>query len=548
MALHVRLTVVLLGWSVIPTSTLYASELDTDEKTLQAAGMPTDGPGLLAFFHKQTANDAARRRVRTLIEQLGADTFEVREKASADLIALGPVALQQLQQARRQAEDIEVRRRARACMERIQVDCPVNVASAALRVLATRKPPGSAVALLAYLPGPYEDSLVEEIHSALVAVARRGEALDPALIGALASDRRECRIAAAVALCRAGAVEQRAAIRKLLQVPSADVRSPIAQELAIAGDKEAVPVLIELLAQLPLEQGGGIEELLYRVAGPTAPAVALRDEAGAAIKCRDAWRGWWRQHGERIDLAVLKDAERPLGYTLLVLMNDNRVVEWDRDGKPRWQIDRLASPLDAEVLPGQRVLIAEHDTKRVTERNFKGEVLWEKKLAFSPIHAQRLPGGNTFIATRNQLLEVDRAGKKEVVRYRTNGSLITARRYRDGRIGCIENGSYFELNADGTERRRFTVGPGVHTTNSLTLLPNGHLLIVSYGGGTVQEYDRAGKVVWNIGMTSPLCALRLPNGNTLVSSQQMVLVEFDRSGKEVGRREAKGHPCQIRRR
>ncbi len=548
MALHVRIGVALLGWSLIHVPSLLASELDSDEKTLQAAGIDTEGPALLAFFHKQAADDAARRRVLVLIEQLGADTFEARERASADLAALGPVALQQLRQARRQSEDIEVRRRARACMERIQADCPPSVAGAALRVLAARKPPGAAATLLAYLPGPYEDSLVEEIHSALVAVARRGRALDPALVGALGSERAECRVAAAVALCRVGAMDQRPAIRELLQDPSAEVRSPVAQELAIAGDRVAVPVLIELLAQLPLEQGGAIEELLYRLAGPTAPAVALRAEAGAAVKCRDAWRGWWRQHGEQINLAVLKDAERPLGYTLLVLLNDNRVVEWDRDGKPRWQIDRLAAPLDAEVLPGQRVLIAEHDTKRVTERSFKGEVLWEKKLAFSPIHAQRLPNGNTFIATRNQLLEVDRAGKKEVLRYRSGGSIITARRYSDGRIGCVENGSYFELNADGTERRRFAVGPGVHTTNSLTLLPNGHLLIVSYGGGTVQEYDRAGKIVWSIGMATPLCALRLPNGNTLVSSQQMVLIEFDRAGKEVGRREAKGHPCQIRRR
>jgi hypothetical protein len=548
MALHVRVAVALVGWSLFHISSLHASDLDTDEKALQAAGIATDGPGLLAFFRKQTADDAARRQVRTLIAQLGADSFEAREKASADLVALGPVALQQLRQARHQAEDIEVRRRARACMERIQADCPASVAGTALRLLAARKPPGAAAALLAYLPGPYEDSLVEEIHSALVAVARRDKALDPALVGALSSDREECRVAAAVALCRVGAVEQRPAIRKLLVDPSAHVRSPVAQELAIAGDKEAVPVLIELLAQLPLEQGGALEELLYRLAGTTAPATALRAEAGAAVKCRDAWRDWWRQHGEHIDVAVLKDAERPLGYTLLVLLNDNRVVEWDRNGKPRWQIDRLAAPLDAEVLPGQRVLIAEHDTKRVTERSFKGEVLWEKKLPFAPIHAQRLPNGNTFIATRNQLLELDRAGEKEVIRYRSGGSIITARRYADGRIGCIENGSYFELNADGTERRRFAVGPGVHTTNSLTLLPNGHLLIVSYGGGTVQEYDRAGKVVWNVGMTSPLCALRLPNGNTLVSSQQMILVEFDRAGKEVGHREARGHPCQIRRR
>src|SRR5262249_23523004 len=153
----------------------------------------------------------------------------------------------------------------------------------------------------------------------------------------------------------------------------------------------------------------------------------------------------------------------------------------------------------------------------------------------------------TFIATRRLLLEVDRSGK-EVVRYHSPNTIITARRFRDGRIGCIEKGSYLELGAGGKEAKRFAVGVGVYTTNALTLLPHGHLLITSYGGGTVQEYDPSGKVVWQVNTSRPLCAVRLPGGNTLVSSQDMVLVEFDRAGKEIGRREAQGHPCQIRRR
>ena len=52
----------------------------------------------------------------------------------------------------------------------------------------------------------------------------------------------------------------------------------------------------------------------------------------------------------------------------------------------------------------------------------------------------------------------------------------------------------------------------------------------------MQEYDRAGKVVWQIKMGRPLCAVRLPGGNTVVSSQDMVLIEFNRAGKEVGQR------------
>jgi hypothetical protein len=307
-------------------------------------------------------------------------------------------------------------------------------------------------------------------------------------------------------------------------------------------------VLVELLGQLPPEQAQQAEELLYLLAGPKAPAMPLGRDMAGQHKCRDVWLAWWRENGEHLDMTALKDRERQLGYTLLVLLNDNRVVEWDRNGKLRWQITGLASPLDAEVLAGRRVLIAEHDTKRVTERTLKGEVLWEKKLSEPPIHAQRLANGSTFIATRKQLVEVDRAGI-EVLRYHSDSNgIITARRYRDGRIGCIEKGSYVELDELGIQRRRFAAPPGVFTTNALTLLPNGHLLIAAYGGGTVQEYDRAGEVVWQVKLGRPLCALRLPGGNTLVSSQDMVLVEYDRAGKEVARRDAPGHPCQIRRR
>ncbi|HEY7158152.1 MAG TPA: HEAT repeat domain-containing protein [Gemmataceae bacterium] len=548
------MTVQVRVWLVAVCCTLTVSPLSSavatsdDEQLLRAAGLATDGPSLLAFFRKQTADEATLRRARALIVQLGSDSFRVREKASRELATFSPAILSLLRRTIRETSDLEVRRRARDCAEEIQARAPAAVAAAAARLLALRRPPGTAETLLAFLPGPYEDTVTEAIQDTLAVIARLNGSAS-IFAASLASPASARRAAAAVALCRLDSSVHWPAVRKLLHDREANVRVRVAEELATAGDKEAVPVLIELLAQLPAEQAGPIEELLYRLAGASSPQVPLGSEPDAQRKRGDAWRDWWRNNGASVEMTVLKDRERPLGYTLLVLLNDNRVIEWDRDGKPRWQIGGLASPLDAEVLPGGRVLIAEHDSKRVTERNSKGEVLWEEKLDQPPIHAQRLPGGATFIATRQQLLEVDRSGKREVIRYRSNGNaIITACRLRDGRIGCIENGSYFELDAGGKERKRFAVGPGVFTTNSLTPLVNGNLLVASYGGGTVQEYDRSGKIVWRIQMGRPLCALRLPNGNTLVSSQDMVLVEYDRSGKEVSRRAAPGHPCQIRRR
>ncbi len=548
MAPQVRALFAAVCWSTAAAAPVLAVEPAGDEQLLRSAGLATDDAALLDFFRKQTTGEELHRRTQTLIGQLGADSFLVREKGSGELVILGPAVVPLLRQAIRDNPDLEVRRRARACVEQIRMDRPSSIAAAAARLLAVRQPDGAAETLLAFLPGPYDDDVVEEVQAALVALARGDGRRNPLFVAALTSATPAQRTAAAVALCRASPIEDRSSVRRLLQDKEASVRLPVARELAIAGERDAVPVLIELLAQLPARQAAQAEELLYRLAGPAAPQVSLGDEPAARLPCRDAWRRWWRDEGGHVALSVLKDAERLLGYTLLVLLNDNRVVEWDREGKPRWQIKGLASPLDAEVLPGQRVLIAEHDTKRVTERNFQGEILWEKKLGESPIHAQRLPGGVTFIATRSRLLEVDRSGTKEVVRYRSDHNIITARRFSDGRVGCIEKGVYFERDADGKERRRFAVSRGVFTTNALTLLPNGNLLIAAYGGGIVQEYDRAGKVVWEVRLGRPLCAVRLPGGHTLVSSQDMVLLEYDRAGKEVARHAAPGHPCQVRRR
>jgi hypothetical protein len=549
MALRIRVWLIAVSWLMAVSPLSLAAEASDDEQLLRAAGLATDGPALLDFFRKQTADELTLRRARELNAQLGDDSFRVREKASRELAMFGPAILPLLRQTIRETPDLEVRRRARACAEEIQSRSPAALAEAAAHLLAQCRSPGTAETLLAFLPGPYDASVTEAIHDTLVAVARLNGGPAPVFVASLTSPTPARRIAAAVTLCRLSSVEHWPAVRKLLHDRQTDVRVQVAVELTTAGDKEAVPTLIELLAQLPVEQAGPVEELLYRLAGASSPQVSLSNSPDAQRRCRDAWSDWWHKHGEHVDMAMLKEGKRPLGYMLLVLLNDNRVVEWDREGKPRWQIDGLGAPLDAELLSSQRVLIAEHNTKRVTERNFKGEVLWEKKLTEPPIHAQRLPGGVTFIATRQQLLEVDRSGAREVVRYRSGSNdIITACRFRDGRIGCIEKGSYFELDARGKERKRFAIVPGVFTTNSLTPLPNGNLLIVAYGGGTVQEYDRSGKIVWQIQMGRPLCALRLPSGNTLVSSQDMVLVEYDRSGKEVARHMAQGHPCQIRRR
>jgi HEAT repeat protein len=94
--------------------------------------------------------------------------------------------------------------------------------------------------------------------------------------------------------------------RDLLKDPSPSVRLRAALVLAEAGDAEAVPVLIDLLADLPAEQRRPVEAVLTRLAGEWAPVLEFPrdDEVSRGIR-RDAWAGWWRRTDGVLLLATL---------------------------------------------------------------------------------------------------------------------------------------------------------------------------------------------------------------------------------------------------
>src|SRR5262249_14367765 len=76
-----------------------AEAVAEDQRILKAAGIALDGPALLDFFRKRTLTPAAQAKIEEAIRQLGDRTFRVREKATAELIAAGPVALAFLREA-----------------------------------------------------------------------------------------------------------------------------------------------------------------------------------------------------------------------------------------------------------------------------------------------------------------------------------------------------------------------------------------------------------------------------------------------------------------
>ncbi|MGH7169897.1 MAG: hypothetical protein ACRELG_06445, partial [Gemmataceae bacterium] len=175
--------------------------LANDEQILHAAGIAADDRSLLDFFRKQTLDAALSQRVGALTEQLGSDEFSIRERASKDLAALGPAILPLLRQTARVTNDPEVRQRARAVVDQLQRRQPADVAAAAARLLRRRQSPAAVETLLAFLPGPYDDSVRAEIETTLVAVVRTHREVCPSFVRALASVVPAQRAAAAVVLC-----------------------------------------------------------------------------------------------------------------------------------------------------------------------------------------------------------------------------------------------------------------------------------------------------------------------------------------------------------
>jgi hypothetical protein len=513
--------------------------LQQDDSALREAGVDTAGPGLLAFIHKHTASETDEGRVGKLIHLMGDHHYRARERATAELASLGGRAVPFLLVATNN-NDLEVARRAERCLQEIERGSGESLLVSAIRLAADRKPAGTARCLLDYLEGTDRDYLLHACLDALTEVAVEKGKPAPALVEELKSRHPRRRMAAAVALTRAGAVESRPAVRKLLNDPDSWARLQVGLALAAAGDREALLPLVELFGELPAAQTGLIEDLFYRAAvenwrAENPPAVPPARTAEQRKKVREAWEQWLRANADKLDLKKLGE-ERPHGHTLVVMLDAGRVIDVDAGKRVCWEVEGLAFPLDAQVLSGDRVLVAEFEGGRVTERNSKGEVLWEKRVD-SPLAAQRLPGGNTFIATAGRLLEVDPKGKEVWTRPSPRGGrIMKATRLRNGDVAVIAQvgvTQFCQLDRNGKEVRSFDVEQRT-AGGRVEVLPGGNVLISERDANRVVELDYEGKPVWEARFEQPVAAVRLANGNTLVTSMgQARAVELDRKGREV---------------
>ncbi len=504
------------------------------EATLRDAGLPVDNAALLEFLRKRTLDEAGIAKINRLLKDLGDRSFGVRETAANELVGLGKPAAPYLRRAER-SNDPEVARRAEECLRIInERDGRPGMAGVVARLLASRKPKGASEVLLGYLPFAENEGVVEDVQSALAALAAPDGKPDPALVAALSATLPERRAAASQALATLKDKQIHGKVSGLLKDKDASVRLQTALALLAQNEVAAVPVLVDVLDKLPHGQVLIAEDALWRVAGNSAPATSPGRDAASARRCQAVWQTWWEEHGKSLDLKNRPAAAQPRGYTMVVLLDSGRALELDKQNKVRLKFDGLSYPLDAQMLPGDRLLAAEYHGDRVTERDFDGKIIWEFHIE-KPLVAQRLPNGHTFMANEQQFLEVNRQGREIFNVHRpVSDRIMKARKLPNGEIACITTLRRFvRLDTNGTELAGFPVNVGT-SGGRIDVLPNGRVLVPERESNRVVEFDASGQIVWQTPFIQPVAAVRLPNGNTLVTAYNDTrAVEIDPDGKEV---------------
>src|SRR5262249_19986314 len=210
----------------------------------------------------------------------------------------------------------------------------------------------------------------------------------------------------------------------------------------------------------------------------------------------------------------------------------------------RWELTNLPGPMEAQVLPGGRVLIAESNGHLVTERDQRGNVLWQVKTeGDSPTGCQRLANGNTFVSTYTTAREYARDGK-QVYSIKLPGS-NAIRRARNGHVIYTTTDEVVEMDAAGNRVRAVKI-PHESMWVGIEDLPGDRYLLASSGAGRVIEVDKTGKVLWEAKVAGACGVTRLPNGHTLVATRGQV-VELDRAGKTVWERHSDGYVRRVHR-
>lgn len=179
------------------------------------------------------------------------------------------------------------------------------------------------------------------------------------------------------------------------------------------------------------------------------------------------------------------------------------------------------------------VLISEHEHDRIAILDKSGKVVWEYGIPH-PQDVWMLPNGNILTTYYQGVREIT-PDKKMVWEYCTEkpNEIPNCQPLPDGNImiGIVGECRLIEVNRQGEVLHEIKLSTTEKVPHAQFRMcrktPQGTYLVPFTAEGAVREYDRTGAVRRMFpNCSSPVCALRLENGNTLISAAG-VLTEYD---------------------
>lgn len=235
------------------------------------------------------------------------------------------------------------------------------------------------------------------------------------------------------------------------------------------------------------------------------------------------------------------------GNTLFEITRDKKLV-W-RYSRPKLEstvvgIDVVpqvegsgATTSAAEGKPAYDIIVGPNGTLKKKDRQFNDT--WSLNVGGLIHDLTRLPNGNILYANGNCAAEITAEGKQVWIYkpvFAKGGGPYSVQRMPNGStvIGENSTGDILEVDPKGNITDSFktlNITRGSHGNLRLVRkTPQGTYLVCHSGENTVREYTKTGNVVWTQ-KTKGLAfkAVRLPNGNTMISSLNQ-LTEYAPNG------------------
>ncbi|MGF1582915.1 MAG: hypothetical protein ACFCD0_26640 [Gemmataceae bacterium] len=537
----------LLAWGVsVGTAAENKETLEkADEHLLKIAKFSsTDTQTLLEFVKKRTLTEHEKIEIGATIQNLGADSFRARTVATRKLISRGPVISRLLKEAITHS-DLEISNRAKKCLDAIgEKRPPHNTPATVIRLLGRRAPLEATEILLHHVPYAENLDVIQETKTALVKIAKSNPKAREILKKNLNHFTSEVRAVAGFAYVLSSRKVDPTVVTQLRLDRSALVQMEVGKALAYSADKTGVQTVIQSLSGLDDLNALQAEDWLHQVGqGQSPPKLFVGKTKEERKAAQDVWAKWWSENQKKVPLSQLKLPVSTRGPTVVIFLDNNKVQEIDAGNRLGWKLENLGFPLDVELLDNGRVLLTEYENSRITERDESGKIVWWQKVD-RPIAAQRLTNGHTFIVTDMALYEYDTKQQLVFTHSLPNQErILKATKRPNGDIVCLtEQARVVRLSASGRGvdiRDKFDVKHSKPLFGGkLYFTPAGRVLIPHNAENKVIEYDHKGNPVWELDIQGPVAAVRLPNGNTLVTTMgdnmtARPTVEVDRAGNLV---------------